>query len=156
MLFYISQALYSLISTFGFAILFNGPKNCLIKASVCGMMGWIVNVLSENLLGSPTLSTFLGAITVGVMGEIFAKLFKKPATMFIIPGVIPLVPGAGMYYTMLSLITGEFNETARLGSETVFTAFLIAIAIIISSSLSKGILRVWELNSDRKEIIKKR
>lgn len=156
MFFYISQALYSLLSTFGFAILFNGPKNCLVKASVCGMMGWTVNIFAQNMIGSRTVATFLGAMTVGIMGEIFAKLFKKPATMFIIPGVIPLVPGAGMYYTMLSLMTGEFNDTARLGSETVFTAFSIAIAIIISSSLNRALLKLLELKSDKKEIITKR
>lgn len=156
MFFYISQAIYSMLSTFGFAILFNGPKNCLLKASVCGMMGWLVNVVAGSFMLSKTISTFLGAMTVGIMGELFAKFFKKPATMFIIPGVIPLVPGAGMYYTMLSLITGEFNETAQLGSETVFTAFSIAIAIIISSSLNKAFLRLWELKSGKKEIITKR
>lgn len=156
MYFYISQAIYSLLSTFGFAVLFNGPKNCLLKASVCGMMGWLANITAGKLMLSPTISTFIGAMTVGIMGEIFAKLFKKPATMFIIPGVIPLVPGAGMYYTMLSLITGEFSETAQLGSETVFTAFSIAIAIIISSSLNKALLRLWELKSGKKEIVTKR
>lgn len=156
MSFYISQAIYSLLSTFGFSILFNGPKNCLVKASLCGMAGWTVNVVAMKISNSPTLSTFLGALTVGLMGEIFAKAFKRPATMFIIPGVIPLVPGSGMYYTMLTLITGDFSETAQRGSETVFTAFSIAIAIIIASSVSKGILKFWEIKTNRKELIYKR
>lgn len=149
MYFMVSQAIYSFLSTLGFAVLFNAPKNCLIKASSCGMLGWLVNILTLNFLGE-TASTFMGAMTVAFLGEFYAKIFRKPATVFIIPGVIPLVPGAGMYYTMLSLITGNFSETADIGSETVFTAFSIAIAIIVASAVSKTIIRYTSSRNNKR------
>ena len=72
----------------------------------------------------------------------FAKYFKKPATVFIIPGIITLVPGAGMYYTMLALIKKDFHEAANTGTETIFIAAAIAIGIILSSTMSRSIKRV--------------
>lgn len=71
-----------------------------------------------------------------------ARNSKKPATVFIIPGIVPLVPGSGMYYTMLAITEKRFNDAANIGTETIFIAVAIAMGIIISSSLSKSIKRV--------------
>ncbi len=57
---------------------------------------------------------------VGTLGELFARYFKKPATVYIIPGIVPLVPGAGMYYTMLALVEKDFLLAANNGTETFF------------------------------------
>ena len=142
MLYVFQQAFYAFFSTVGFTVLFNAPKNCITKASFCGMCGWLIKMTANNYLNSIIGATFLGAATVGIIGEIFAKKFKKPATVFIIPGIIPLVPGAGMYYTMLNFINNDFYETIKIGSDTIFTAIAIAIAVIVSSSIAKPILRI--------------
>lgn len=156
MFLFLQQCIYSFLSTLGFSILFNSPKDCLIKASLCGMLGWSFSTYFTGVLDTPIGGSFLGALTVGIVGELFAKRFKKPATVFIIPGIIPLVPGAGMYYTMLSFIRNQFNEAIRLGSTTIFTAFSIAIAVIVASSITKGTLRYIDLTKGKKEVIKKR
>ena len=86
--------------------------------------------------------TFFGALTVGILGEFLARLNKKPATLYITPGIIPLVPGAGMYYTMLALIEKDFSMAGNKGVETLFIAAAISIGIIISSVFSRSIKRV--------------
>lgn len=152
LLYVFKQALFSFLSTVGFSVLFNSPKNCIVKASICGMLGWLLKTFSAGYLNSLIGGTFIGAATVGVLGEIFAKRFKKPATVFIIPGIIPLVPGAGMYYTMLKFINNDFMETIKVGSDTIFTAISIAIAVIVASSITKSALG----RKQPIEIIKKR
>ncbi len=152
MLFVFKQALFSFMSTVGFSVLFNTPKNCIVRSSICGMLGWLFKTFTSGYLNSIIGGTFIGAATVGVLGEIFAKKFKKPATVFIIPGIIPLVPGAGMYYTMLKFINNDFTETIKVGSDTIFTAISIAIAVIVASSITKSALG----RKQPIEIIKKR
>lgn len=140
-MFYIKQFIYAFISTAGFAVFFNTPRDSVIKSSFGGATSWIVYIISNNLFSSPIAGAFLAAITVGLLGEFMAKRFKKPATIFIIPGIVPLVPGAGMYYTMLAVIEKNFSNAAELGTEAIFIALSIAIGIIVSSSFSRVIAR---------------
>ncbi|GFN36324.1 threonine/serine exporter family protein [Tepidimicrobium xylanilyticum] len=134
--------IFAFISSMGFAILFSIPKNSILKSGFIGSMGWMVYYIMSDILNDSIISTFFGAITVGALGELFARYFKKPATIFIIPGIIPLVPGAGMYYTMLALIEKDFSMAANKGTETFFIAAAISIGLIVSTSLSRSIKRV--------------
>jgi uncharacterized membrane protein YjjB (DUF3815 family) len=138
----ISQFLFSCLSTIGFSILFNIPKDLIVISGVCGALGWTTFIIIKDLFGSIVIGTFFGAISVGIIGEILAKKYRKPATAFIIPGIVPLVPGAGTYYTMFALIQKNFHDAATFGTETLFTAAAIAAGITISSALSGSIKRV--------------
>lgn len=137
----IKESLLASLSTIGFAILFSSPKKSIIYAGFTGGLGWLMFSLVTNVFGNVIISSFLGAITVGILGEYFARYTKKPATLYVTPGIIPLVPGAGMYYTMLSLIENDYGKAISRGTETFFIALSIAIGIIISSAFSKSIRR---------------
>jgi len=143
-MYFIKNFFYALLSTIGFSVLFNIPKDSVIKSGLVGALGWIINILTKGLFSSSVAGAFAGAITVGLFGEFLARYFKKPATIYIIPGIIPLVPGAGMYYTMLSIIEKDFITTANTGTETTFIAISIACGIIISSSISKMLKKYKE------------
>ncbi|NMB27847.1 MAG: threonine/serine exporter [Tissierellia bacterium] len=138
----IKQLIFSLLSTIGFAVLFSIPKDSIFKSGVVGAIGWIGFYISSIYLKSNIAGTFFAAITVGVLGELLARYYKKPATVYIVPGIVPLVPGAGMYYTMLALVENDFFLAANKGTETFFIAAAISIGVIISTSLSKSIKRV--------------
>lgn len=138
----IKQFIFSFFATIGAAVLFSIPKDSIIASGTVGASGWIVYTIILNRYSSPVAGTFFGALTIGILGELLARHFKKPATVFIIPGIIPLVPGAGMYYTMLALIEKRFYDAVNLGTETLFIAAAIAVGIIISSTLSQSIKRV--------------
>lgn len=141
-LFLIKQFLYSFLSTLGFSILFNAPRKSLIRAGITGASGWLMYIFSMELFNLSIASALIGSLTVGICGEIFARIYKKPATIFIIPGIVPLVPGSGMYYTMLAVVEKRFIDAANVGSETLFIAASIASGITISSSISKSLKRL--------------
>lgn len=134
--------IFAFITSAGFSILFSIPRDSVLSSGLTGAFGWIVNIFISNFFTSPVSGIFCGALTVGLIGETLARHFKKPATIYIIPGIVPLVPGAGMYYTMLALIEKRFHDAATIGTETIFIAVAIAIGIILSSALSKSIKRV--------------
>ncbi len=138
----IKQFVFSLLSTIGFAILFSIPRDSILKSGLVGALGWIGFYITSTYLKSNIAGTFFAAITVGVLGELLARHHKKPATVYIIPGIVPLVPGAGMYYTMLALVDNDFFLAANKGTETFFIAAAISIGVIISTSLSRSIKRV--------------
>lgn len=134
---YFKHFIYAFISTIGFSIIFNISRDSVVKSGLNGAIGWVIYTVLHQYFGSTIVGAFFGALSVGMLGEIFARFFKKPATIFIIPGIVPLVPGSGMYYTMLAITEKRFVDAANIGSETIFIAAAIASAIIISISLSK-------------------
>ena len=125
------------ICSISFAILFNCPKKELISGGFCGGTGWLVYSIVQLFTSSVSLSVLCAAITVGLLGEAFAHKNKRPATIFIVPGIIPLVPGYGLYYTMLKVIESGLQEASTIGIETIFAAISIASGLIISAALGK-------------------
>lgn len=134
---YFVQFLFGIISTMGFAILFHVPKKDLFMSSIVGASGWVIFVYCKNEYGSALMGCFLAACMVGLLADILSKLFKETATVYIIPGIIPLVPGAGMYYTTLHLINGEIESAATTGTETLLMAGSISVGLLMVGSIFK-------------------
>ncbi len=150
---YVQQLLYAFLSTVGFAVIFNSPKDTIIKSGFNGSIGWLVYLITKNLTTSTIAGSFLGALVVGILGEIFAKIFKKPSTTFTISGIIPLVPGAGIYYTMLALTEKNFLAAADSGSQTVLVSIALASGIVVSSSLNRVIMNYLHEKQRKKSFI---
>lgn len=134
---YLLSAVYAFFGTMGFTVLFNCPKKSVLKASLIGALGWTSYLLTVDSGQSVIMGTFIGAITVGLIGELFANKFRSPATIFIIPGIIPLVPGYGIYYTMISIITKDYATATTKGFEALFVALAIATALIITATIGR-------------------
>ena len=94
----------SFIVTFGFGILFNIKGKKLIFAALGGGLSWYCYSLPLSLGLSEVSSLFISALVFSTYSEILARIFKTPVTSFIICALFPLVPGGGMYYTMLATI----------------------------------------------------
>ena len=59
--------------------------------------------------------------------------------MFVIPGIIPLVPGLGMYNTMLYLVQSNFELAISKGANVLFVGGAISLGILVVTSLSRTI-----------------
>lgn len=128
----------SLIASVGFGIFLSVPRVDLFIAGLIGSFGWTLYiVLSQNLPGEILFPYFFATITIGVLGNFCSKVTKKPTVVYILPGVIPLVPGYSMYYTMLYIVTKEYSQAISKGIEALFIAFSIATALLLSESLRK-------------------
>ncbi len=140
--------LYAFLSTAGFCLLFHVPKKHIFFASFAGALGSAVYKGSLLLDNSNILSCFLGACMVAISAEVFSRAGKEAATLFIIPGIIPLVPGSGMYYTMLYFLQNDLSKAGAVGAETLIMAGSIAFALLIVASANRLLLSakslIWE------------
>lgn len=136
MIYILKHFIYAFTCTIGFAIIFNTPKNSLIKAGLSGAIGWTIYTLAFQYSASAVFSTFAGAFFVALSGEIFAIKDKNPITVYIIPGIVPLVPGYSLYYTMLSVLENDNTTAAARGGEALMVAIAIAAALTIILSLN--------------------
>ena len=128
--------LLSLGAVFGFCSIFKIPKKAIVPCMIIGAAGWAVFKYVVAILGmSNVLGCLFGALVVAALSEACARIFKDASTIFVLPGILPLVPGAGMYYTMRALIAGDYATTISTGTNTIFMAGAIAVAILIVTSL---------------------
>jgi uncharacterized membrane protein YjjB (DUF3815 family) len=132
----ILNCLYAFLSSIGFGVLFNIKGKNLIIASVGGALAWFTYLLSIKLQPSEVFSLFLAAMIVSIYSEIMARLYKSPVTIFIICGIIPLVPGGLMYFATLEAVKGNLELSMSKGIQTLFSAGAIAIGIVFVSSIS--------------------
>ena len=76
-----------------------------------------------------------------MMSRIFAVRRKTPVTVFLICGIFPLVPGAGIYYTAYNFIIGNNQMAVAKGVETIKIAVAIALAVVFTFSLPTPVFR---------------
>lgn len=131
------QTLYAILSTLGFGIIFNIKGKNLIYASIGGGLGWMAYSFGLAFNLSTTTSMFMGSILIGIYSESMARLRKAPVTVFVVCALIPLVPGGGMYYTMLESIKGNIDASLKVGLETITNAGALAVGVLLTSSISR-------------------
>ena len=116
----------------------NISKKDIFWGAVVGGLGWFVySVLIPNGGRAGTESYFWGSIAVALLSEVLAFLKKNPATVYLIPGLLPLVPGSGMFQTMRAAVTGDLDNALHLALSTLTTAGATALAVAIIVSIAR-------------------
>ena len=135
---------------FFFSITFNIPKRELIYCGFTGALGWFIYCVSVYMFDlSNIIGTFLAAIFLTYACRILSNVRQAPSTIYLIPGILPLVPGSHMYYTMYGILNGDMIYSYNEAVLTAKLAGVIAVGIIIVLSLPYSFF-------DIKNIIKKK
>lgn len=138
----IIQVVGAIFAVMSVAITFGVPKKFLIYSGIVGAIGWFVYLLFKNMGSSTVSSMFFAALVVSLISHSFARIMKTPVTLFLIAGILPLVPGVGMYRIAYNLITNNNSLAMFYFSETLQVAGMIAIAIFIMDT----IFRIFQKN----------
>lgn len=131
----LKQMIAVFLMSLAIGILYRIPRNLLLHACIPGVIGWLFYKLIYWQDGNLILASFCGSVAVGLMAETLARLLKKPATIFVIPGFIPLVPGREAYLTMLYIVKGQYTAGLAMGIKTVLLGGAIAFGIFVSTTI---------------------
>lgn len=127
----------SFCATAAFAWFFQINRYDIFWSSLFGAIGWSVYLAANRYFASPMTGYLIGALFVGFLSEAGAVILKKPATVYIVPGIIPLVPGGGMYETMFQAVWGNVDAASSTGFNTLTAAAAIAVGIALASSFAR-------------------
>ncbi len=130
------QCLYAFIGCLGFTFIFRSNRYLRfgLVGALLGTLGFKI-YLSFNYLDNVFLQNFIAMLTVSIFSELLARLFKAPATLFIVVGCFPLVPGSGIYDTMLFAVLGNNEAFINSFVTTLGIGISLAFAILISSTI---------------------
>lgn len=128
------QIMCAAIGTFGFSIFFRVRSAHLLFAVLGGILSWCVYLIAD-LRFDVFISTLLASFIVCLWAEIMARVRKAPATVFLVPGIIPLLPGSALYYTMSGIVSKDHKLFLSKGTETLYIAIGIVGGILFASEL---------------------
>lgn len=131
----IVQFLVAMCATIAFALLFSAPKSELLICGLSGAIGWLFYCIITSAGLGPILASLVGTLILTIFSRAMAVVRQSPATMYLLPGIFPLVPGAGIYYTAYELITGDNSLASSKGLETLEIALAITFGIIFGFAI---------------------
>lgn len=151
---FVLNLLLASTGSLAFAILYNVPRKFYLCAAFTGMAGWFCYYLIVPFTDT-AVASFFGAVGVVLVSRIFAVWKKCPITVFLISGIFPLVPGAGVYYTMYYLVSNELTLAAIKGLESLKIAFGIVLGIVFIVTITKKwfFIQNWRKKDVEKEYI---
>ena len=129
------ECLGAFVAIFGFAMILGVPKKYLAICGIDGAIGWFVYLLVEQYTQSAIKASFVGAVVISIGAHMCARLMKKPVTVFLLPANMTIVPGAGMYRIVYSIIQSNEEMTGYYFSQTLQIAGMIALAMFVVSSI---------------------
>ena len=111
---------------------FDAPQ---FACAVCGAVAWGCYLLAAPM--GLFLATTLAAIVLTLLSRMLSIALKMPSTVFIVTGIFPLVPGAGIYHTAYALVSRNMEAFTLRGMQTLALAGAIALGILIGMGFPK-------------------
>ena len=134
------QVIGAFFSVVAFSFLLHVPRKYIIWAGFTGAVGWWIYLVLMDLQFSMAVATFLSGCLISLCGQFFARILKTPVTIFVIPGILPLVPGAGMFRIAHSVIRSD-GLTSYYIIQTLIVAGMIALSIMVVDSIFRLFLK---------------
>lgn len=125
----LQQALLSFIATFGFALLYQVPRQVLLVCAAVGMGGYMLRSILFQLGLDWEIATFFGALSVGLVGTLPARHFQLPLVLFAITGIICMVPGIATYKVLLYFNQGDILGGLKSAIEAGFGVVALVCGI---------------------------
>lgn len=139
--------------TVAYVVLFNVPRRYYLSCGLTGIVAWLVYLWSSGF-ASPAASSFMAVIVAVFLSRMLAVRMKCPITIFLLAAILPLVPGAGIYYTAYYLVTNQLSMAAERGIGAVKVAFGIVVGIAFVVSIPREVFQThyWWGKKRRKRL----
>ena len=144
---YFLPCLYAFVGCLAFAVSFNIHGQEIPISALGGAVGWLVYLLAAPWISSEVIRYFLASVALTAYCEVMARVRKCPATSYLLISIFPLVPGAGIYYTMEYAIHGDTALFLNQGMKTLSLAGALALGVLLVTS----IMRMWTVFHRRKQ-----
>lgn len=142
----ILQIAMSTIGSFGFSILYHIRGRKLLLAALGGGLSWAIYLALAPVLPDEPIRYFICACFVAFYAEILARILKTPATTFLIPSMIPHIPGGALYTTMRYALEKQW----QLCLNQAFNTFKLALALALGFVAVLTVFNVLSVLRSRK------
>lgn len=131
----LAQAIAVFVGCCGFCILFNVHGRGCVLCIIGGVATWMLYLLWGALGCDIYAANLFAALFAALYAEVMARVRKCPSMPYLVITILPLLPGAGVYYTMSLGLEGNMMDAVAKGLETIGVAGALAVGILLVSSV---------------------
>lgn len=131
------QLLLATLGTLAFLLYFSINKKHLVSATLVGFISWLIYLILKNFQSNEFICILTTTLIICFYSEFMARKQRAPVNIFLIPGIIPLLPGGSLYYTMYYLIEKNNELFSNYASLTLETTLGIVVGILFGSTIVK-------------------
>ncbi len=128
------QILTGFLGSCGFAVLFHIRGRRFWVTVLGSLLSWALFIVLGFWLQSEVLRYFIVAATISFYAEVMARVIKTPTTTFITTSLVPLIPGASLYYTMAYAFSSDMQHFVQKGGYTLQLAAALALGILFATA----------------------
>ena len=140
-----SHAFFAVIATFvgilGFCSVFSCPYKLIVVCCTEAALCWAVYLFCVSLGCSSVWASFYGAAFVDLASQILARKLKAPVIIFLVMGVLPLVPGYGIYKVAYDMFSG--GDVGASLTNALMLAGAVALAVIVMDTVTDLFVRIY-------------
>lgn len=125
-------ALFS--AAIGFTVLFNAKPNKLGWILLTGIMAVEIGGRVSEWL-NPSLGALVGALLVGLLGNLYARYKNRPAVIIQVPGIMLMVPGSLSFRGLRSLMEQDVGGGIQISITVALVAAGLSTGLILASAL---------------------
>ena len=131
------ECFYCFVISVGFCISFNVRRWEIFYGGLGSAIGWAFYLACYERFASIVGGYFLATIVATLYVEFMAVFRKKPATIFLIPSIIPFVPGGRVFRAMSAWLNGDQDLFMIQGRYAITVAGAIALGIITGITIAR-------------------
>ena len=140
--------LFGCLTTVGFSVLFHLSPKYITFSTLASLIACTTYVLLDLCGIGIFFPHFIATILTVLYVEIISRVIKVPSSIIQLPGILPLIPGKALYYSMTYVLAENYPLAFENAMILVKTALGIAIGITITSVCFRT---VWALVQNRRK-----
>ena len=142
---FLTQLITAIIGTLGISLIFRvRPRYLAVVSLIGGVCQAIYWLIIEYLKMDSFIAALAATVAVAAISEILARIARSPAIVFLLAGVIPIVPGSFLYRMMKEFIQEDVSRALYYGSEAVKISLGVAGGIVVVSVIVSIVIGVGD------------
>lgn len=137
----ISQVIGAFVGVTAVSVYFGVSRRFLFFSGFAGAFSWFVYLLLLKAGAKELLGVFVATLISALISNIFARILKAPVTTFLIPSILPTVPGVGMYRIVYYMLIGDMEMSGYYFTYVLQIAAMIAIGIFIMETIFRTFIK---------------
>ncbi|MBO5835848.1 MAG: threonine/serine exporter family protein [Bacteroidales bacterium] len=140
------QVLAGFIGTYAFSLTYSVSARHYFFAGLTGAIGWAAYLFFLKIIGySVVTSTFFSTLFIATSARCFAVWRRCPSMIFLIPGLFPIVPGAGIYWSFYYLFVNNLDKSLDFGLLAIKSALAIVLGIVLIHEIPHKTFKIFKV-----------
>ena len=113
-----------------------------MSAGIGGLLNCACYTAALAFSGNSFVAVLAGAVFVAAYSYVMSRVHRAPATIFLTTSVMPIIPGATLFYMMHGFVQADYAQAAQQAITLVETGLAIAFGFMIVGIVTRYVGRL--------------